>query len=284
MERKKMGNAFPMKHCDDPRRLAASCFSRNAGGGKSTFGRILDYVLLRLLLFAGAYLYFASLTGKRGPSLLLALIFLGLCMVVLRIVRMLRMEKATRVEMDRVKKRLTADRLLLLTNARFSSLAAPLCRENEQALLLPTSRPAEEWQVLSAIRSRQAGKRKLLFSLGGFTPEAQALMERMPDLVRFGNQAELLELGFKAGLAPGQEEVLQYIAMAERARKKAAAAGKSRALEPALTKKYWITGLVLFGLSFITKFGLYFRLMSGLCMTLAGAGLLLWRSRSTFQS
>lgn len=263
-------------------RIIDGYFRRRAAGGRSAFARGMDYALLRLILFGGAYLYFASVTGKRLPSLLLALIVLLLCMVVLKIAREIRLERFTLRERQRIAALLTGERLLLCSKAAFAALARPLCGADETPLLLPCMGKATGDAVLSAIRESGAKKQMVLFAAWGFTCEARELAGRQGERVRLGDGQALHTAAKQAGLSPDPEQVEDYILQQEKQRKAEKVRHTSMAFMPGQGKKYLLTGLALAALSFLTRYGLYYRMMAGLCMGLAGAHLLTGRNRSAF--
>lgn len=254
-------------------RLAEAALRKRFSRGRSALARALDYTLLRLMLLAGAYLYFSGAVEKTGAALLLSLLFLALCMVVLRIVREVRYDRFVRRETARVKQLLLTDRLLLLPVRRIRELCGPLCAPGETPVLLPCTGQAGPDEVVQALRSSRSKGPLALFAMAGFTGEARSLLLRTGNRARAMDPGPLRKAAAEAGLPPTDGDVRTYLANLARQEQALRKSRRTLRLDGGYGGKYLLTGLLLTGLSFLTRYGLYYRLLAGVCMTIGGLSL-----------
>lgn len=115
-------------------------------------------------------------------------------------------------------------------------------------------------------------------SSAGFTPAAEDFVRRAPQRATLIGPDALVEAARETdALWPDDEAVHAYIAAQlqqhprPRARLQELLSGAGAATR---AKKYLLTGLVLLAASFLTRYTLYYRMLAGLCLTIAAAGAL----------
>ena len=116
----------------------------------------------------------------------------------------------------------------------------------------------------------------VICSSAGFTPAAEAFVLHSPRRARLiGPDALVTAAGQADALWPDDEAVHAYIAAEQRRR-----AGARRRLGELLRenagaygRKYALTAGILLLLSFFTRYTLYYRILAGLCLSIAAASL-----------
>ena len=246
-------------------------FRRKYCGGRGPFARIVDDIGLRLIVLIGAYLYFAPRFEKPATAVLLSGIVLGIVTLLLRIVREISLERFIRKEMRRISRTLLCDRLLLTDMQTVAALAGGLCPQEERAVVLQRALPADADALLALIRARRGCGKLHVFACAGFDRSAEAFAARANGLLVLHEQKELLDAAERAGMTPPQNAIDAYIEAElkrERERRKAQRLRASPFLRgPA--KRYLVTALILLCVSFFTRYMLYYRMLAGLCMTIA---------------
>ncbi|MEG1525355.1 MAG: hypothetical protein RRZ24_05445 [Clostridia bacterium] len=254
-------------------RAYAQYFQARRGGGRGKLARGIDYVSLRLILFAGAYLYFAAQFSNKAMALLLAAVFLGLCMLVLHIWREIAMERFVKKELCRIKKALLTHKLLLLSSTSARKLCRPLCNEGEMPVLLQRALPADADALLTVLHTYQGCGNLAVFSCSGFDISAKAFAARLDGTLTIRDVEEVHHAAKEAGLSPSAAEVRAFIAEELRIQKQRKRAARPMPFVSGNTGKYFAISLILTGISFFTRYALYYRLLAGLCMAIAATGI-----------
>lgn len=246
---------------------------KGMSGGRNAFARTVDYIFLRLILFLGAYLFFASQGFERKRSLLLGVVFLGLSMALLRILREIRLERFEKKEMERVRALLMSDRLLLLPKEKATALTAALARPGEQTVLLQKAAPAGADDMAALLRDNPSKQPIRIYACSGFDDSAKRIALRLEDRLILGNWAELQKTAKGLDFSPTRQEVDNYLAWEARRRNKRRKIDLSGLLSRG-PGKYALTSFLLTLISFFTRYTLYYRLLAGLCMSAAALSIL----------
>ena len=244
---------------------------RKRCGGRTLFARALDYVTLRAVLFFAAYLFFRARFPARGTALLLAAIFLAICMLVLRVYREISFARFRDQEMGRLRERAFADRLLLLEMPILLPIVSTLCPIGETPVVLQRALPVNADSILALLRTHRGCGRLHVFSCSPFEASATALAARMEALVALHAPTELFCAARKAGITVEPDEFSAFLHACV-VPKRTRAARRFHAPDATGARKYALVALLLFGLSFLTDYTLYYRLLSGVCMSIAAAG------------
>lgn len=249
-------------------------FKRISAGGRGPLARAVDYAALRLLILAGAYLFFRQRIEGIFYAALLAVLTLLLAMVLMRIVREIRLERHTQKELYRIRRLLLARALTLMDRKTLLELARPLSPDRPPALLLSVE-PASADALLPLARKKSAAA---ILAPAGFSPAA----ERFADTagLRLLSQAALLDAAADKGLAPGDADACAYILAEEKKRHEKRKKLGGLPFMRGCAKKYLATALVLFGLSFLSRYTLYYRLLATLCMSIFSVNFLMDRTRT----
>ncbi len=240
---------------------------RRQSGGRGAFARIVDAMGLRIVLFAGAYLFLRPRTTDALPALIMSATFLGLCMIVMRIWREIGTERFAKREYARIRKVLLNDRLLLMNERKLGALAKELCNDGETFVLIGSVKPADADALLTAVRRYGADKRLCVCALNGFDPSAESAAMRMYERIRLSDAAALYKA--VAVAAPVTERDIEgYIAAELAADRRRRAQFRALRMDPNGAKRYLWTAVSLIVLSFFTRYALYCRLLAGLCLSL----------------
>lgn len=253
-------------------------FKRRRYGGRSALARALDYAALRLILFIAAFLFF-RLRMDPARAAILAAIALCIAALVLHVVRDVTMERFVTKELRRIRRLLIREKLMYLDADAFLSLCRRACGCDDP-IPLQRAEPVGADVLLPLLRT-ESGKTAVICSSAGFTPAAETFVLRAPQRARLiGPDALVGVAGEADALWPDDEAVHAYIASElhqgarTRARMRELVTGAGASAQ---AKKYALTALVLLIASFLTRYTLYYRVLAGLCLTIAAAGTLLRR-------
>lgn len=261
-------------------------FRRAFSGGRSLFARVADGVGLRLIVLGAAYLAFAPRFSSRLTALLLATITLGIASLVMRIAREILFERFVTREKKRIARMLLSDRLLLADMQTVAGLAGALCPQNERTVVLQRAMPVNADALLALVRARRACGKLHVFTCTSFDRSAEAFAARSNGRLVLHGSDELISAALDAGMEPSQREIFDYIeAESCVARKRRHAASDHRSpFVFGSVKKYLLVALLLGGASFLTRYPLYYRMLAGLCMTIAAIGATFMRAPRTHRS
>lgn len=247
-------------------------------GGKNRFARALDYVALRLILFISAYYLYLPRFASRPRAMLLAAITLAMAMLLLHLGGEIRYERFCQRELTRVRKLLLQDRLSMLDMQSAIPLVSSLCPVGATPVVLQRALPVNADALLAIRRTHAACGELHVFSCTPYDEAARAYAARTNGLLVLHAPDELLSAALRADMRPSDDEVYEAIA-AQLAYEKTRR--RRRLPTPFATGgacKYALLALLLTALSFLTSYALYYRLLAGLCMTVAALGA--WRNRT----
>ncbi|MDO4572026.1 MAG: hypothetical protein Q4C13_01555, partial [Clostridia bacterium] len=101
---------------------------------------------------------------------------------------------------------------------------------------------------------------------------AQAELELIPP-------EKLIEAAERQGLRPDMDAVFAHILREEAQRKQRKSRLGGLSFRPGAAKKYLVTALLLFALSFLSRYALYYRMLAALCMSVFSINLFFDRTR-----
>lgn len=249
-------------------------FKQRRYGGRNLLARTLDYIALRFILFAAAFLFFRLHLDTPRSALLAALSVL-IVSLLLHVAREITMARFIKKEMIRIRRFLMREKLMFLPEPAFLELCRR-CGGVEDPIPLQRAEPVGADALLPLLRQSQ-DRPPVICSSAGFTPAAEAFVLRSPHRTRLiGPDALVAAAGQSDALWPDDEAVHAYIAAEQRR-----GANARRRLGELLRtgagtygKKYALTAGVLLLLSFFTRYTLYYRMLAGLCLSIAAVALL----------
>ena len=253
-------------------------YRRAFAAGRSALGRVLDYAALRLVLFCAAFLFFRPRTVKLYAALLLAGVALAAAMLLLRFVRESRYARFCEREKRRLRDELLSQRLMLLPEARFTEIIAPLFATGPFCAL-QCAEKADADALLAFLRRFPQNRPLTVCSTAGFAKSALAFAAQRPDELHLVEERALLDAAGRTELAPTEAEIAAHIRAKESARRERKRSVRLAPFADGGAKKYLAAALVLTLASFLTRYALYYRMLAGFCMLLAGAGLALKRAK-----
>lgn len=268
---------------DEERNSACRAYlKRMSAGGRTGFARGLDYVTLRGVAWICAYLYFAPRFANPRVTILLSCIALAMFMLLLRVIREIMFERFVEHERTRIHNLLLLDKLLLLDLRDAAKLCAGRYPALEACAVLQRALPIDADTVLAVLRTHRSGRCVHIFATTEYDRNARALAARFSGRLALHGPEELCKAAVENGLTVSQEEMGAY--MLEQQRNRRAETQRKRQqrnpFERIYSKKYVLIALLLIGASFFTRYTLYYRMLAGLCMTIAACGAALPRVRA----
>lgn len=253
-------------------------YKQKQSGGRSTAARIADGVVLRLILAFACYLWFQSNVKNQLVAIALTVATMGLLFLALGLYRGLAFEKFVNKERERLRDVVLRERLLLLSEEEFRALCLQITDrrgETEQVHLRCSQRASalDEDAILDAFHAAQAkdARTLILCTLSPLTAKATAILKRLPvEAICITQDQVLKEARGMAGYAVTDEDIEDYIVKEQSVRDARRKRMQTQPFASGRTKKYLICAAVLFAASFVTGYALYYRLLAGLCVLLAG--------------
>ncbi len=272
-------------------------FRREFYGGRSGLARALDVIVLRITIFAAAYVALAFYVRPPWLALLLAVVIAAMFSVITHMLNRSRYEKFVQKSMDDLLGDYLVERLLMMPKDQLRAVAEAytlklpnvldlweqdgslLARREDGSYLLvgmlqrakdPVS--ADELLVFYRTALECSANGLLLYSTAAFAEETEALAKRLSMPVSLFPPKRLIELAREAELLPSDaevEEALDVIIAQKREQsvslKKAAFLGNGR--------RYVMCAIVLAFASVLTGYYVYYPIFAAIC---ASMGLMTW--------
>ena len=229
----------------------------------------MDYIALRLILFAAAYLLYLPKFEKRATVLLLAAVTLAIAMLTLHLFHAVRYERFCEREWNRIRRQLLCDRLLLLPMQLAIPLVSSLCPPETTPVVLQRALPVDANALLAVVRTHGGCGELHIFTCTAYDDTAKAFAARTNGMLVLHPASELQAAAEEASMRPDDEAVFSAILSELSNEKKHRRNGGFRQFVTGSALKYFLIAAGLFALSFITDYALYYRLLSGLCMSFA---------------
>ena len=262
--------------------------------GRSLAARILDFVSLRLILLTACYLWFFSLARDRLVAAVLSIIAVLMFSVVMALLHSLRLERFIEKERRRLVGENLREQLALLPKQEFARLAqqaAQALPDYDAADGTPRYRgrpclvyamqqlsPASLDDMLTVYRAarRKQVSEVLLYTAVPAGSDAESFVRRLSEVsIRLQPTDVLVELCREQQKETLAEELIEKKlsdAAAEKKRKRAQPFAKGQ------TRRYLVCAAILLAASFLTRYALYYRLLAGVSLALAGMSFFVNRS------
>ncbi len=281
----------------DSKRKHDAYFRREFYGGRSSLARVLDVIVLRITIFAAAYVVLAFYVNPAALALLLAAVITAMFSVVTFMMNRSRYEKFVESSMNALLGDYMVERLLMMPKEQLRAVVEAytlklpnvrdlweqdgnlLARRADGSFLLvgmlqsaKESVCADELLVFYRAALECSANGMLLYSTTAFAADAEALAKRLAMPVSLFPPKRLIELAKEAELLPSDaevEEALDVIIAQKRDQnaslRKAAFTGRGR--------RYVICAIVLTFASVLTGYYIYYPIFAAIC---ASMGLITW--------
>ena len=272
-------------------------FRREFHGGRGSLARALDVIVLRVSVFAAAYVALAFYVRPAMLAFLLAALIVAMFSIVAHMLNRSRYERFVQRSMDALLKDYLVERLLMMPKEQLRAVVEAytlklpnvcdlweqdgnlLARRADGSFLLvgmlqcaKESVSSDELLVFYRAALECSASGMLLYSTTAFAPDAEALAKRLSMPVSLFPPKRLIELAKDAELLPSDaevEEALDVIIAQKREQrtslKKAAFRGKGR--------RYVMCAVVLAFASVLTGYYIYYPVFAAIC---ASMGLMTW--------
>lgn len=262
--------------------------------GRSLAARILDLISLRLILFAACYLWFLSTVRDQAVSVILSITAVLMFSVIMALIHSLRLDRFIEKERKRLVGENLREQLALMPRQEFARLARQAaqalpdytnpggkpCYRGEPCLVYAMQQltPPTLDDMLSVYRAarRKQVSEVLLYTAVPAGADAEAFLRRLSEVSIHPQSPEILvELSRTEQNEMCADELITKKlsdAAAEKKRKRAQPFAKGQ------TRRYLICAAILLAISFLTRYTLYYRLLAGVSLALAGMSFFVNRS------
>lgn len=257
------------------KRTLCAYYKRRFYRGRGVLARAVDFIALRLILFTAFYIWFSFDIESSAAAVLLSSASLAAICVLAELIKSIRLEKFIAKENARIAKKLFSQSLTLMPKAEFMRLVRAYisARPGEFAgsgliYLSQTIADVDEEAVLAACRAakRRGCKSVFIFSAAAAGQSALDIAARCDDIaISFIDAAKLAA---DAEL-PSEDTVREHILKQAAWRRRIKRGSMATALTRGRTARYVIVAAALFALSFFVQYTLYYRMLAGVCISLA---------------
>lgn len=243
---------------------------------RTAFARALDFIVLRLIIFAALYLWFKSKNTPSGLSVTLSIIATLMCSVAIELIKSMRLDRFIKKERIRLKREHALQTLLILDRGEFARIARFCFERTEgQGLLFAVQKaaPLDPDDVLRAYRMAKQKHADAIhvFSATNANDSAVKMAGRFNDVdVNIHGPDNILEYADELGLYVDVETLEAALIDGMIEEKRNRRRRKMVVFTSARARNYLLIALGLIALSFTTRFALYYRLMAGICVIFAG--------------
>ena len=265
-------------------------YRQKFAGNRSRPARMFDYILLRLLLLGAGYIFFLFQLRNRLSALLFSLIAVVLFSIAAKIVNNIRYEHFKKEFHAQLRDQILKDSMVIIPREEFLSICAALatsyyktpcisrddCIEGEniygKALQYYSKNPCTAQDVLDFYQEAQqkGAKKAILLSTSGFNEEAKAMAEKIRSCsITLVGIKKLMQAMKQQGYAPNEEEIKNAIRAEIKKQALELKKIKSTALTPMKAKRYLMCAGLLLLSSFITGYGVYYRIVAAIMLALA---------------
>lgn len=270
---------FTMSWNDLEDKAVVRYMRKKMSGGRSTFALAVDYVVLRLLVFVASYFLFLPQFERRATSILLAAITLALAMLILHMANEIWYARFYKNELRRVRKQLLQDRLLLLDMQTMIPLISALCPEDTTPVVLQRALPIDANQLLALVRTHPGCGTLHVFSCSEYDETAKSFAARTNGALVLHAPEILLAAAEEGGKSPSDADAIRSIHAQILFQKQQRRKRKPiRDYVSGGARKYSMIALLLMGLSFVTDYALYYRMLAAFCMGVAARGM--WKNKA----
>ncbi len=263
-------------------------------GNRSMLARAIDFLALRLVIFAILYVYILMQTAHVLLAVILATIGTLMATCAIALWKSIRLDKYIAQKRIELSRDYLFEKIVLLPRKRFLLLIKQLvrhmgyrvvcehplgllCEVNDHAAFILALQNHPEHQVdiqqlLDNYREIQSlgVEECLIVATARLTDTAHAFLHELKEIeFQVLNRQKILDLAQRQGLLPDTQEVEQALLSKLEEKRISLKKLKREALHASRVKAYISCGAILYAASFITGQRLYYPLMGALCFFLA---------------
>lgn len=263
-------------------------YKRQIYGGRSTLGRILDFVVFRAMLLFVIFLVMLQASRSLTVAILIAVFVTAAISLALTLLKRRREEKFLAKDMVRIQRKCLLESLTLMSFSEFQEYIAKLFdgqiedikpivggfrgKYKDMVLFALHNHPSAKCsvdEVLGIYRHGKNSKRIILVSLSDMEDEAHKMCKRMPcEMVLVCGDA-VLDLAAKKEMLPDEQSAMEK---AEKEMKETIVTlkqVKKHALSKVKIKGYVLCGIAVMLWPLVTGFRFYYPIITVICFVLA---------------
>jgi len=251
-------------------------YKQRQRGGRNTLARIVDYVCLRLIFAAACYIWFRVNIPNTAAAFILTAIATGLFVIASHLWGQFRFDAFVKRENERLMRLIALERLTLLDRQAFDAWMARVSDgisglEDAYKVGVQCIDPIQCNQVLRMYRfaKDQHAEKIAFFCTAPLSAKAQALCSRLE--ITYVGPDDLLSFCKADEQSPicTDADILARIRSEQAADATRRSRLQSHPFAKGRTLRYLVCGAILIGVSFFTRFALYYRLLGGVCLALS---------------
>ncbi|MHB1315350.1 MAG: hypothetical protein ACYCX2_07700 [Christensenellales bacterium] len=265
---------------------------------RSILARSFDFAALRLAFFGVMVLLLRPRLNSILAAAFVALVAVAMLSVALHVLSSVRLEKFIKEYKGILRRQYIKERLSLLNSSFFMNLCKTVliekgCRiifiRNKRGIAVKNkklvyiemlqnhcSEPLSAQELLDFYHraKEKHTPQAMIFFCTSLSSEAKEFLEKITDLeIECVAEESLVQSAKKIGLSPSPEDIVQMIIKETESRRKAKASFRSIIFMPQKTKRYALSGVLLYIMSFFTGYNLYFRIIAIVLFALSALSL-----------
>jgi len=247
---------------------AAVCryLQRQRTKGKSPLARALDALLLLLILFASVFLYLCSKGLHMKHALLLSAIMGAFFSVLYKLYSAWALQRFLPREIHRLSKDLLKRNMPFIDRELYRNLCQKASKCSDPVIFC-LAEPVSADLLLPHLKNNKVGT--VFCSFSGFTDAAKKLVSVKDEKIHLIGTEPLLNAAMEEpALRPSVREVYRHIEAEEALRRQRRKSVRSFPQEYG-GKRYLVAAGLLLLFSFQTGYMLYYRMLAGLCISVA---------------
>ena len=263
-------------------------------GNRGMFARAVDFIALRVVVFALSYLWFSTLCKDTLKGAVLAAVLTLMVTVALELYKNIRLENFIVKKRNELCREYLFEQLVVMQRDSFLSIVSDLmvsmgytvlkphplgllCSHREGLTLVCAMQnhpdnPVEAQQVLDCYRAacRHNLTSAILISTSPFSEKARGFSRKLNGFsLKLISRDKLLALANDAGMLPDEQQVEAALLSEMEQKQLTLKRLKKEALSNQKSRAYLVCGVILFAAAYITGQMIYYPAMAGVCFTLA---------------
>ncbi len=255
-------------------------YKKKHRNGRSAFARMMDGAVMLMIFTFASYLWFRSVIESETIAIIVCAATAFLFLTAMLLYKSMSFEKFMKAERKRLEDETILERLQLLSEGEFIDVvkaiqaSEPIARGKTVYTLRRTSKILPD-TILAFYRKakRQRDSGVLVLSTAPYDKETVALVARLDMDIVLYEPNKLVQMAQEtAALKVSDEDIqMRIVSFLEKQDKRKML--QSQAFINKSAVRYFVCAGILFGVSFITDYVLYYRMLSAMCSLLGTTAL-----------
>lgn len=247
-------------------------YKRSLYKGRSQLSRIIDFVFLRLLILASTYIYFLSTVDSK-VVILFTFVTTALITIAIELIKSRVFVHHVSKERKKLMNNYRRIKILTMDNRNLVMLCSKAVKSCAYVYVHHKLADLDGDDVINVYKEAAscAISNIHIFSLSGIDKSATKIANSLHDCsLHFHDSAELIDICFNGQADMSDDEIDNLLLKELSKQKKGSILTRVKPFLKSRIISYLTLSVILFVLSFIMDYALYYRIMAMLCLSFAG--------------